>query len=223
MSLEVVAIVVIACLIASIAPRAGERLRSGEGAPGRPAGGKVRDAGIFLCSSDCADGLASVGVATREMRLDLDSPGPEFVRALNEMLPGANALKKRVWDLQDELWERLGRPPTAQEVVASFEGDPLLEPMLKPSHGVSGGAVFAPRVESTPIFSRADRTVERRLSLAALFLPAANRERYRREWQGEAAGMPSAAAAQFALNLLIRAPRSGLALRLRRIFGRAAT
>lgn len=69
---------------------------------------------------------------------------------------------------------------------------------------------------------RSTRTARRRMGVALRLLPAKERERYRMEWTSEMEAMSPAVAAQFAANVLRRAPLTGISLRFAKLFGRQA-
>ncbi|MFB6583766.1 hypothetical protein ACFCYC_41255 [Streptomyces sp. NPDC056402] len=67
---------------------------------------------------------------------------------------------------------------------------------------------------------RRPQVTQQRLNLALLFLPPDQRERYRLEWGAEMATLEPQEAAAFALHILKHAPMAGIALVLKRVFGR---
>lgn len=123
--------------------------------------------------------------------------------------------------------KRHGRLPTSTQIHEELQRDDLLRGL-----GASGfdwlvkcrliDASRQLRVADKLRLSRESRTARRRVSLALRFLPAKERERYRREWEGEMAALSPGAAARFAVGVLREAPRSGAVLRLRKMFGRLA-
>lgn len=68
----------------------------------------------------------------------------------------------------------------------------------------------------------AAQKAQRRVGLALAFLPAGERDRYRREWSAEMFGLGKREAATFAMQILINAPKVSLLLVLRKAFGREA-
>ncbi|MFG2593900.1 hypothetical protein [Streptomyces sp. NPDC048438] len=131
-----------------------------------------------------------------------------------------------LWELADKFADLNGRPPTATELRAVFKSeygppgrgfDVTVEVVASARRGADRVSMGA---EPTP--DRSMRVARRKLGLALCFLPAKEREHYRIEWSAEMGAMSPAVAAQFAANVLLRAPVSGVTLRFARIFGRQA-
>ncbi|MEV3898422.1 hypothetical protein [Streptomyces anulatus] len=66
------------------------------------------------------------------------------------------------------------------------------------------------------------RVAKRYVNFSLRFVPRGQRERYRQEWGAEMAALVPAEADRFAREVLRAAVKSGLALRLRELFGRMA-
>ncbi|MEU5452585.1 hypothetical protein [Streptomyces californicus] len=124
-----------------------------------------------------------------------------------------------------------------QAAVSRQGGDPSVEQLLEELdrsavlRGLSKAGLEALLVSKTRHLvkgrralaterAKRDRISRRRVDFALWFLPAGERGHYSQEWHAEMAVMPSREAARFSLNLLVRAPRSGLTLHLQKIFGR---
>ncbi|MFE7051507.1 hypothetical protein ACFVAM_24415 [Streptomyces californicus] len=123
--------------------------------------------------------------------------------------------------------KRHGRPPTVEQILAELQRYTLLRGLSKPGFNwlkvcrwaaQSGEVREAEKLRAYESF----RTAQRRVDLALRFLPKSERDHYRREWEAEAGVMEPAVAAQYGFNVLIRAPKAGLTLRLSKIFGRQA-
>lgn len=99
---------------------------------------------------------------------------------------------------------------------------PVLETVLD---STAGRAAFPLGIGSVGIQipDRRIRSAERKISLALLFFPAVERAHYRAEFTAEMDEMNHSAASQFAANVLLKAPISGIHMRTAKIFGRQAT
>ncbi|MEV5614444.1 hypothetical protein [Streptomyces bacillaris] len=119
---------------------------------------------------------------------------------------------------------RQGGEPSAEQLLEEIERSVVLRGLGKA--GLEALLVsktrhmLEARRELAAERTKRDRIARRRVDLALWFLPACEREHYSQEWHAEMAAMQSREAAHFSLNLLVRAPRSGLTLHLQKIFGR---
>ncbi|QSS95430.1 hypothetical protein [Streptomyces sp. M54] len=119
---------------------------------------------------------------------------------------------------------RHGRQPERAEVFAEIQLYPALNGL-----GADGFdwlmkcrlRALAREADESRI-AKNSRTAQRRMNLALRFLPKGERERYREEWEAEIQDLPPAAAARFACVVLVMAPKSGLILWVRKLFGRLA-
>ncbi|MEU9201925.1 hypothetical protein [Streptomyces sp. NPDC048332] len=131
-----------------------------------------------------------------------------------------------LWELADKFADLNGRSPTAPELLAVFKGEygPPVEGFHVTVEVVVRARMMRDRVSASaePTPDRSTRVAQRKLGLALYFLPAKEREHYRIEWGAEMDSMSPAVAAQFAANVLLRAPISGVTLRFARLFGRQA-
>ncbi|MEV5606394.1 hypothetical protein AB0L33_33675 [Streptomyces sp. NPDC052299] len=135
----------------------------------------------------------------------------------------------------DEFAIAHGRKPTVDEVMELVAQDPVLKalvPRLTMKNVVEAalhGRTLNPTIyvfKPSPSPAQAapqQRAAERKLAVALRFLPAGEREHYQAEWSGEMQAMEPAAAAQFAANVLLHAPLSGMSLRFAKLFKRSAT
>lgn len=143
-------------------------------------------------------------------------------------LPDAKLYFERVAYLVRTAERRFGRTPLRREVHLLVQEDLLLRGLslwgLSELMDATGKVHRSLTDEERRWVTEhlPSGAVRRHVNLSLRFLPVAERGRYRSEWEAEIAAMSPAEADVFARGVLRFALRSGLVLRLSRIFGRQA-